>query len=157
MNSSSNGLSAAVSKYPAATREHHDEFCEKEEWSLVRGATGRPVDHHRTYELTLWDGRILRTRISKPADRTTYARSMWSHILREQLEVTAPVFWACVQDGQLPDRGGPLARPVENSIPLYLLRALGDLGVNENEVLSMTTGQAAELLAQKLTEQHETT
>ena len=47
------------------------------------------MKHHRTYELSLWDTRVLRARESKPVDKTTYQPSMWSHILRQQLEVTA--------------------------------------------------------------------
>lgn len=142
-----------MSKHPAPTREHHDEFCEREGWIIVRGATGRPVSHHRTYELTLWNGRVLRTRISKPVDKSTYSPSTWSHILREQLEVTAEEFWSCVDDGRLPDRGAPEPQAPENAVPLYLVRALGELGVEENEALSLTPREAAELLARKLTEQ----
>lgn len=100
-----------MSKRPAPTREYHDQFCEIEKWELVRGATGRPVKHHRTYELALWDMRVLRTRISKPVDKTTYGPSVWSHILRQQLEVTPDESWACVSDGTLPDRGAPAATP----------------------------------------------
>ena len=73
---SSNGLSAAVSKYPAATREDHDDFCVAEKWQLVRGASGQPVRPHRTYELACWDGQILRTRISRPVDRSTGRRTL---------------------------------------------------------------------------------
>ncbi|TFD44086.1 cytotoxic translational repressor of toxin-antitoxin stability system [Cryobacterium sp. TMT1-2-1] len=142
-----------MSKHPAATREHHDEFCEGEGWSIVRGATGRPVSHHRTYELTLWDGRILRTRISKPLDKSTYSPSMWSHILREQLEVTVDIFWACVRKGRLPDRGAPKNQCADNALPLYLIRALSELGVDEASILTLTPGEAANLLAVKLTEQ----
>lgn len=78
---------------------------------------------------------------------------MWSHILREQLEVTVDVFWACVQKGRLPDRGAPKTQAAGNALPLYLIRALGELGVDEASVLTLTPGEAANLLAQKLTEQ----
>jgi hypothetical protein len=137
---------------PAATREHHDTFCESEGWTLVRGATGRPVRHHRTYELTLWDRRILRTRISKPVDGSTYSRSMWAHILREQLEVSADDFWACVRRGLLPDRGAPIRAVPANAVPLYLVRALTALGVPERDVLDLDAAGAATLHAQLLTE-----
>lgn len=40
------------------------------------------MQHHRTDEHTLWDGRILRTSISRPVDRTEYGASMWAHIGR---------------------------------------------------------------------------
>lgn len=152
MSNCSTGWTTAVSKPPAVTREHHDQFCETERWQLVRGATGRPVKHHRTYELPLWDGRILRTRISQPIDKSTYAPSMWSHILRTQLDVTAKEFWACVNDGVIPDRGGPAVATVREALPLHLVRSLTALGVPEDEVLSLTPREAAELLAKKYTE-----
>lgn len=60
----------------------YNDFCTAERWHLVRGAAGKPVTHHRTYELTLWDGRVLRTRISKPVDASTYGASMFRRDLR---------------------------------------------------------------------------
>jgi hypothetical protein len=69
---------------------------------------------------------------------------MWSHILKQQLEVTVEEFWNCVNDGQLPDRGfAPLEAPPQ-SIPLFLLKELMKLGVSEKEALAMTPAQAAE-------------
>ncbi|WP_200918408.1 cytotoxic translational repressor of toxin-antitoxin stability system [Leifsonia sp. Leaf264] len=113
----------------------------------MRGATGRPVQHHRTYELTLWDGRIYRTRISKPVDGTTYGAKVWGHILREQLHVTADEFWSCAQDGLLPDRGQPAPRAERKAVPLHLVRALQEFGVSEDEIFALDPAGAAELLA----------
>ncbi|PWC08117.1 cytotoxic translational repressor of toxin-antitoxin stability system [Mycetocola zhujimingii] len=142
-----------MSKHPAPTREHHDDFCTTERWQLVRGAAGKPVAHHRTYELTLWDGRILRTRISKPVDTSTYGASMWSHILRQQLEVDAGTFWACVQNGTLPDRGAPVTKAHKDAVPYFLVHALTEMGVEENDVLALTPAEAAALLAEKMKQQ----
>ncbi|MCJ1697219.1 cytotoxic translational repressor of toxin-antitoxin stability system [Rathayibacter caricis] len=142
-------------KRPPATREHHDRFCETEAWVLVRGASGKPVTHHRTYELTLWDGRILRTRISRPVDRSEYAASMWSHILRTQLEVVHDVFWACVLEGVRPDRGEPQPLPSRRSVPLYLRDALRDQGVPDDDILGLDAAGAAELLARMYTSRGE--
>jgi hypothetical protein len=136
---------------PAPTREHHDTFCERESWVLVRGATGRPVRHHRTYELELWDGRVLRTRISKPVDGTAYGPRMWAHILREQLDVTADAFWGCVRDAVLPDRGEPVVAIPPKAVPLYLVRALTDLGVPEDDVFELDAAGASRLHAELLT------
>src|SRR5258708_40022748 len=33
--------------------------------------------------------------------------NIWSHILRDQLDVDEAAFWACARDGVKPDRGGP--------------------------------------------------
>lgn len=135
-----------MSKHPAATREHHDDFCVTEKWELVRGATGKPVKHHRTYELALWDGRILRTRISKPVNSSAYGKDMWSHILREQLCVSAVEFWGCVTDAALPDRGTPAPRVAGESLPLYLVKELTRHGVSASEFDGLTPAQAQELL-----------
>lgn len=137
--------------YPAPTREHHDTFCTRERWELVRGATGQPVRHHRTYELTLWDARVLRTRISKPVNGSTYSARMWSHVLREQLEVDAPTFWACARDGVVPDRGRPERTTLGRAVPLYLVRALTELGVSESDALDLDAAAAAQLHAELLT------
>lgn len=137
----------ASRKYPPADCESHDAFCVTEAWVLVRGATGKPVTHHRTYELTLWDGRVLRTRISRPINSSEYGPHLWSHILK-QLEVTQEEFWNCVNDGQLPARGfEPKPAPAQ-SIPLFLLRELINLGVSEKEALSLTPARAAEMRAE---------
>ncbi|WP_084125642.1 hypothetical protein [Demequina sp. NBRC 110054] len=133
---------------PAPTREHHDDFCVTEEWTLARVASGQPVRHQRTYELPLWDGRTLRTRISRPVDSTTYRSSMWSHILREQLEVSSDEFWRCALDGVTPDRGGPATRDVSKALPLYLVRELTARGVTRTELKAMDAAAAASRLAE---------
>jgi hypothetical protein len=75
-----------------------------------------------TYELQLYDGRILRTRISHPVNRETYGERLWSHILRDQLHVDEATFWACVQDGTKPDRGAP--EPPPEALPADLVHLL---------------------------------
>jgi hypothetical protein len=94
--------------WPAPTRRDHAAFCQNEGWELVRDARGRTSGHHAsTYEFQLHDGRILRTQISYPPDGSTYGAGIWSHILRDQLDVDEETFWACVRDGIKPDRGQP--------------------------------------------------
>lgn len=93
---------------------------------------------------------MLRTRISKPIDGSTYGARMWSHILREQLDVGAPSFWACVRDGTLPDRGAPKRTDPAKAVPLYLVRALTDLGVAEDTILDLDAAGAARLHADLL-------
>lgn len=132
----------ASRKFPPADRKSHDTFCVTEVWTLVRGATGKLVQHHRTYELTLWDGRVLRTRISRPINSSGYGPQLWSFILKQQLEVTQEEFWACVQEGAVPDRGFASHVAPEQSLPLYLLRELMRLGVSEQEALTLTASQA---------------
>lgn len=138
---------------PPATRKDHDCFCQTESWELVRNAQDRPTSHHVTYKLALHDGRILKTRISRPVtSHGDYARSLWAHILRDQLDVTSEEFWACVNDGVLPDRGQPEVREEPKAVPLHLVRELSRLGVPEEQILDLDPAGAADLLAQKYLE-----
>jgi catechol 2,3-dioxygenase-like lactoylglutathione lyase family enzyme len=98
-----------------------------------------------TYEFALPDGRILRTRISHPVDRRTYGPSLWSHILRDQLQVSEPDFWSCVRDGVKPDRGMP--DPPAEALPAdlaYLL--IHRVGLPDSEVAAMSKAEAVERL-----------
>jgi hypothetical protein len=132
---------------PPATRADHQSFCLTEGWTERRRATGRRGTHHVNYELALPDGRILYTRISHPVDRTDYGPSIWAHILRDQLEVTADEFWACVENRVVPDRGQQVT-PAE-TIPAGVVRVLvHQARIPEAEVRAMTKAQAVQRLAE---------
>lgn len=116
-----------------------------EHWELVVNARGKPVRHHATYRLVLADGRILRTRISRPVGRTTYSASIWNHNLQDQLMVGDDEFWACVEDGVLPGRGAAPA-PV-SALPLALVWQLTHtVGIDEAVVARMTKEQAVQAI-----------
>lgn len=133
--------------WPQPTRQFHEKFCQVEEWTPVRDARGRAGTHHITYELGLRDGRILRTRISHPVDRTTYGPSIWRHILRDQLQVTDAEFWRCARDGVKPDRGEPEV-PAE-ALPAELVYLLiHRVGLDETAVAAMTKDEAVARLNQ---------
>lgn len=137
--------------WPPATRKDHETFCEVERWRRVRDSRGRSGTQHVTYELDLVDGRILRTRISHPVDRTDYGQSLWKHILRDQLDVDEPEFWTCVRDGVLPDRGTP--EPPADALPadlVYLL--IARVGVDEAGVARMSKDEAVARLRRYWTE-----
>lgn len=136
-----------MSGTPAPTRDHHQTFCDNEGWTGPVNAKGKPVAHHVTLELVLHNGRILRTRISRPVNRTTYGPSMWSHILRDQLEVTADEFWSCVQDGQLPDRGAPTV-PQEALPASLVFQLMREVGLTADEVGAMTKDEAVARMQQ---------
>lgn len=142
-------------KHPPGTRKDHRRFCEIEQWTLVRGATGKAVSHHQTFELSLWDGRILRTRVSHPVNKDAYVKNVWSHILRTQLQVTQTAFWGCVNDGTLPDRGQPSLATGRKTLPLYLVRELIKLGVTQAELANLSTDAAAALLGELLAAESE--
>ena len=133
--------------FPAASREDHRRFCEIEGWRLVRSATGKRSTHHETYELELRTGDVLRTRISRPPDRTIYGSGLWSHILRDQLNLSPDEFWKCIDDGISPQRSRPAAP--DRSIPtevLYLLKRR--VGLSESQIAGMTAETAIERLQQ---------
>lgn len=116
---------------------------------LVRESRGRPVRHHVTYELALHDGRILRTRISRPGNTTTYGAGLWRAILHEQLDVSEDEFWACVEDRQVPDRGQSVSEPSRAALPAGLVHHLIHVaGVAEDDVRSMTLAQALSVMTE---------
>ncbi|WP_232662588.1 cytotoxic translational repressor of toxin-antitoxin stability system [Pseudonocardia sp. TRM90224] len=113
----------------------------------MRDARGRSGTHHVTYELDLVDGRILRTRISHPVDRTDYGPALWKHILRDQLEVDDTQFWACARDGVKPDRGIPSVP--DGAMPAALVHMLiSRVGLDESQVAAMTKDEAISRLQQ---------
>lgn len=117
----------------------------------MRDARGRTGTHHVTYELDLADGRILRTRVSHPVDRTGYGPSMWTHILRDQLEVDQSVFWSCVRNGVKPARGTP--EPPAQALPADLVHMLiSRVGLAESEIAKMSKGEAVARLHDYWTE-----
>jgi len=109
---------------------------------VVRDARGHPTQHHITYTLRLQDGRILRTRISRPADGTTYGARLWTHILTDQLDVSEHEFWVCVNDGVPPRRGAEAVEPPANALPAGLVHQLLTAGTAEADIASMTLDQA---------------
>ena len=134
-------------KRPPATRTDHETFCTTEGWTERKRATGRRGSHHVNYELPLPDGRILYTRVSHPIDRTGYGPSIWSHILRDQLEVTGEEFWDCVSNHVLPDRGQ--AQSVAEAIPVGVILTLTqEVHIPEAEVRAMTKAEAIARLTQ---------
>lgn len=86
-----------------ATRREHQRFCEIDGWVEVLNARGKPTQHHITYELLLGDGRILRTRISRPANTDRYGKGLWAHILDDQLMVSVEEFWSASRAGTHPN------------------------------------------------------
>lgn len=123
-------------------RADHDAFARIEGWTEVRNARGQAVRHHITYELELPDGRVLRTRISRPANRESYGPALWKLILTEQLSVTEEQFWACVKDRRLPDRGGDSGDLPSRALPAQLVFQLLNIGLPETQVAQMTLEEA---------------
>jgi hypothetical protein len=138
--------------WPALTRKDHEAFCTADGWKLQQNARGATGDHF-IYELDLPDGRILRTRISHPVNRSGYGADMWAHILRDQLDVDAAVFWACVRGEALPKRGNP--EPPAEALPAevaYLLRER--VRLSDSEIAALTRDEAIARLQRYWAEDH---
>ena len=134
-------------KRRAATRREHLRFCELEGWRVVSNARNSPTRHHITFELPLDDGRILRTRISRPANTNSYGPSLWSHILRDQLCVTQREFWICVDDGIAPSRSTARQDPSGTALPAGLAHQLVHvLHLSTVEIEALSLDEATELM-----------
>lgn len=132
-----------------ASRADHNRFCLTEGWTVVRDARGRTVRHHITYELALPDGRLLRTRVSRPADNTAYGPGLWHVILRDQLDVTEDEFWACVSDKQLPRRGRAPNPVPTRALPAGLVYQLIHVAhVPESDVANLSLVEANARMAE---------
>ncbi len=130
--------------FPAPSRKDHQAFCTTEGWTEVRNAKSK-TGHHVTYELVLVDGTVLRTRVSHPPNKDTYGKSLWAHILRDQLQVSEAEFWACVKDGILPTRSQE--QPPTNAIPAGVVHQLVTLvGLSKDDVAAMTKNEAIDRL-----------
>ncbi len=126
-----------------ASRRDHKRFCEVEGWDTVRNARGKQVRHHLTYELALSDGRVIRTRISRPANSDSYGPSLWAAILRDQLEVTEAAFWECVEHRVLPPRPGRDFAQHAAGLPASLVHQLKmSLGLSDAEIASLSKDEA---------------
>ncbi|MEX2561982.1 MAG: hypothetical protein WD358_01880 [Nitriliruptoraceae bacterium] len=124
--------------WPQPTRADHKQFVVNEGWKQV------PSTHHETYELDLPDGRVLRTRISRPPNKTTYGARMWAHILADQLDVTADDFWACVRDNIAPSRApDDVVEEVNDAIPVDVVNLLiGRVDLAHRDIVGMTRDEA---------------
>ena len=134
-------------KRRAATRREHVRFCEVEGWRAVQSARESSNRHHLTFELPLNDGRILRTRISRPPNNETYGKALWAHILRDQLCVTQGEFWKCVDDGKVPVRSSSMALPPPAALPAGLAHQLVHvLALSTEEVAALSLDEAIALM-----------
>ena len=133
------GTTADVnSSGPRPTRADHQRFVADEGWQRVAST------HHETFELLLPDGRVFRTRISRPPNRTTYGPRRWSHLLRDQLGATADEFRACVRDGVVPDpTPDDAAEEIDEAIPVDVVSLLiGRVGLSRGDLIGMTRDEA---------------
>jgi hypothetical protein len=79
--------------------------------------------------------------ILRPVNRETYGPGMWSHILRDQLDLDQATFWTCVQDGEKPDRGAP--EPPLEALPADLVHLLlTQVRLSEADVAAMSKEEA---------------
>ena len=74
---------------------------------------------------------------------------MWKAILRDQLKVSEDEFWACVNDGILPERSRPEA-PVgpPGPPPEVVALLINRVGISDSEVRQMSSDEAIARLNQ---------
>ncbi|MEJ6740280.1 MAG: cytotoxic translational repressor of toxin-antitoxin stability system [Actinomycetota bacterium] len=141
-------------KRRAATRREHVRFCEVEGWRQVQSARESSNRHHLTFELPLDDGRILRTRISRPPNNETYSKALWAHILRDQLCVTQSEFWTCVDNGHAPVRSSSGSTPPPAALPAGLAHQLVHvLKLSSPEIAKLSLEEATALMNQHWSQQ----
>jgi len=134
-------------KRRAATRREHVRFCEVEDWRAVQSARDRTNKHHITFELPLDDGRIFRTRISRPSNNESYGKALWAHIVRDQLCVTQGEFWKFVDDGVVPVRSSSVPLPPPAALPAGLAHQLVHvLALSTKEVAALSLDDAIALM-----------
>jgi hypothetical protein len=74
-------------------------------------------------------------------NRSGYGADIWAHILRDQLDVDAAVFWACVRDAALPRRGNP--EPPAEALPAEVAYLLRDrVRLSDSEIAALTKDEA---------------
>lgn len=69
------------------------------------------------------------------------------------MDVTADAFWSCVNDKVLPDRGSPITPDANRAVPLFLVEALRERGVDDDAILALDAAGAAALLTSKYLEE----
>ena len=106
--------------------------------------------HHVTYELPLADGRMLRTRISRPVNTETYGPMLWAAVLGpKQLDGTEDAFWDCVRNGVKPPRPSRSVVVPAKALPADLVhQLLTKLHMTEAEVAALTREEAIERMAE---------
>ncbi|MDQ3643313.1 MAG: cytotoxic translational repressor of toxin-antitoxin stability system [Actinomycetota bacterium] len=114
----------------------------------MRNARGKPVRHHMTFELPRGSGAILRTRISRPANKETYGPRLWSAILNDQLCVSEEQFWDCVSNGVVPVRE-EAPEPKPSAIPASLAyQLIHVVGLPQDQVAGLGRDEAIAIMAE---------
>jgi len=122
-------------------------FCAIDGWVDLAKQAGRKRRHHLRYARVLTDGRTLYTRISVGSGSID-DHSVFKHILRDQMEVTAAELWAAVDDGIAPHRAGADESPRLPGTYLdhALVKALLKAGCTAADIAALTKAEAVDLL-----------
>lgn len=116
-----------------ASRREHKQFCDIEGWDTALDVRVLALD----------DERILRTRISRPANKDTYGPSLWTAILRDQLDVTEDAYWDCVERRVLPPRPGSAEFPAPAGPPASLVHQLkAALALSDADIAVLSKDEA---------------
>ena len=127
-----------------ATFRDLEAYLDRDGWvqepNLARGR--RRTGDHRRYRKELPNGAILRTKVSHALGEEI-GMDLFKLILRDQLRVDEPRFWAVVRGQAQPAIGAP--PPSAETIPAWLVqRLLFTVRIPEAEVRELTLDQALE-------------
>jgi hypothetical protein len=117
------------------------EFLTHDGWHLDRSSS----TDHDYFEKTLATGETLVTRVSR-AGRKTMSPGRFRAILADQLRVSEAQFWETIRTGGPAERPSP--EPIEPppSVPLWLVRQLASVGVEQAELEGIDESAARRLL-----------
>lgn len=124
-----------------------ERFCQVEGWEDRDAVRGRPTGDHKRYRLRLPNGDVLRTKVSHGSGQIS--ADLFKHILRDQLQVTEPEFWAAVDRRMPPKRGTVPAPPEGHRLPARLVDPLHRLGIPDERLREMSVEQAEALLREE--------
>jgi hypothetical protein len=116
-------------------------FCVVDGWERVADSPGRRVAKHEVWTKRLPDGRVLHTAISKGRDE--YGVSLFTRLLKSQIQVTAAQFWLAVDNGEPPQRpGAKSARPRGEALPFAVAERLLAAGLPLSELAGLSQAEA---------------
>jgi len=122
-------------------------FCQVDGWVDLTQEAGRKRRHHLRFAKVLADGRTLYTRISLGSG-SIEDHALFTHILRDQLEITEEQFWAAVDQGVPPTRPGSrqAERPPGAYLEYGLVKGLLQAGYTQQQIATMGKDEGVELL-----------
>jgi hypothetical protein len=123
-----------------------EDFCKKDQWTLIRSRD------HTFWQKVLPSGEVLETHTSFGGDKTM-SQGRFGAILRNQLRVTRPEFWAVLQTGDPVDRPGEGGEGFAPAHEAWVVFVLKKYGMSDDEIGELTPDYAQAFLYEKWAEE----